>query len=319
MIPAPLGGIHHVSALSADIAANHDFYTQVLGLRLVKKTVNQDSPGMYHLFYADGVGSPGTDMTFFDFPRAAREHRGTDSITRTTFRVTGADTLSVWAARLDDLGIPHGEIHVRDGRLHLDLEDVDGTRLSLIDDGGDGPRGEPNPHTELHPDDQIQGLGYSAFTVADLTPTHDLLTRGLNLTESRVYELDGFPTHVYDLGDGGPHAELHVTVRDDLPRAKPGAGGVHHVALRVHEQADMARWLLHLAAQGFGNSGLVDRHYFRSIYIRDGNGLVIELATDGPGFATDESVDDLGARLALPPFLEPRRATIEAHLRPLTV
>uniref|UniRef100_UPI002869EB55 VOC family protein n=1 Tax=Deinococcus sp. TaxID=47478 RepID=UPI002869EB55 len=105
--PAPLGGIHHVSALSADIAANHDFYTHALGLRLVKKTVNQDSPGMYHLFYADGVGSPGTDMTFFDFPRAAREHRGVGAITGTNFRVTGASALSAWASRLDDFGIPH--------------------------------------------------------------------------------------------------------------------------------------------------------------------------------------------------------------------
>jgi glyoxalase family protein len=213
----------------------------------------------------------------------------------------------------------HGDPHVRDGRLHLDFEDVDGTRLSLIDDGGDGPRGEPNPHTDVAPDDQIQGLGYSALTVADLAPTHDLLTRGLGLDVVRVYALDGHPTHVYGMAGDGPHAELHVTVRDDLPRARPGAGGVHHVALRVHEHGDMARWLLHLEHAGFGNSGLVDRHYFRSIYLRDGNGLVIELATDGPGFATDESVSDLGARLALPPFLEPRRATIEAHLRPLSV
>lgn len=309
-------GIHHVSALSAEIVANHDFYTRVLGLRLVKKTVNQDSPGMYHLFYADGLGSAGTDMTFFDFPRAAREHRGTNAITLTVFRITGPEALAYWAERLSRHGVPFSP-GTRDGRAVLDIEDTDGTRLSLVDDQGAGPRGVPNPLTDVPAPFQVQGLGYSGLTVRDLEPTREFLERGLNLREVRQYVMDGVTTHVFQMGLGGPHAELHVAERPDLPAAKPGAGGVHHVALRVPDRAALEGWLTHLAHAGYGNSGLVDRHYFQSVYIRDPNGLVIELATDGPGFTTDEPANSLGERLALPPFLEARRSTIEAHLRPL--
>ncbi|GMA15244.1 ring-cleaving dioxygenase (plasmid) [Deinococcus metallilatus] len=312
-------GIHHVSALTARAERNHAFYTQVLGLRLVKKTVNQDDPQMYHLFYADGAGSAGSDMTFFDFPRAAREHRGNDSITRTTFRVTGREALAFWAGRLTREGVPHGGIVTRDSRLHLDFEDSDGTRLSLIDDGGEGPRGVINPLTDIPAAFQIQGLGYSGFTVADLAPTRAFFERGLNLREVRTYPTEAFTTHVFQMGEGGPHAELHVTGRDDLPRHRPGAGGVHHVALRVRDEAELRGWLAHLEEAGYPNSGQVNRHYFQSVYIRDPNGLVIELATDGPGFTTDEALETLGERLALPPFLEPRRAAIEAHLRPLSL
>ncbi|MFC4424596.1 ring-cleaving dioxygenase [Deinococcus navajonensis] len=312
-------GLHHVSALSADITANHDFYTRVLGLRLVKKTVNQDSPGMYHLFYADGAGSAGTDMTFFDFPRAAREHRGSNSITLTTFRVTGEAALEYWAVRLLDAGIDHHGVETLDGRFHLRFEDPEGTRLALVEDGGEGPRAQPNPLTDVPAEYQLQGLGYSGVTVADLAPTRAFLERGLNLREVRTYRAEGFITQVFQMNEGGPHAELHVSVRPDLPQSRPGAGSVHHVALRLRDEAELMAWLFHLDAAGYGNSGRVDRHYFQSIYIRDPNGLVIELATDGPGFATDETPDTLGQRLALPPFLEPRRATIEAHLRPLTL
>lgn len=316
----PFEGLHHVSLLSADIARNHDFYTRVLGLRLVKKTVNQDSPGMYHLFYADGAGTPGTEVTFFDFPRAAREHRGADAITLITLRVSGEQALTAWAARLDDLEVPRGEVHRRDGRAHLDFEDPDGTRLSLVDDGGEGPRAESVPGSDLSDDDAIQGLGYSVLTVRDPAPTRDFLRRGLGLEVVREYAQDGARTLVYALNpDGGAHAELHLSIQPDLPRAKPGAGSAHHIALRVPDEAALRGWMAHLDAQGYGHSGFVDRYYFRSVYIRDPNGLTIELATDGPGFAADEAPDSLGERLALPPFLEPRRATIEAHLRPLAL
>ena len=309
-------GLHHVSALSADIARNHDFYTRVLGLRLVKKTVNQDSPSMYHLFYADGVGQPGTEMTFFDFPRAAREHRGSDSITLTTFRVTGPDALTFWQQRLTDFGVETTLLESDDLTL-LTFEDVDSTRLALFDDGGAGPRGTPNNRTDVPAEFQIQGLGFSGFTVSNLAPTSEFLLRGLNMREVRQYATDDFITHVFEMGEGGPHAELHVTERDDLPRHRPGAGGVHHVALRMKDETELEASLAHLAAQGYANSGHVDRHFFHSVYIRDPNGLVIELATDGPGFATDELPEALGERLSLPPFLEGQRAEIEAKIRPL--
>lgn len=315
----PLGGLHHVSALTARAGAGHAFYTRTLGLRLVKKTVNQDDPRMYHLFYGDGAGTPGSDITFFDFPRAAREHRGADSVSLTTFRVTGEDALNFWAERLTRAGVARGGPLLRDGRLHLDFEDPDGTRLSLFDDGGVGPRGTPNPLSDVSAAFQLRGLGYSDFTVANLTPTRAFFERGLNLREVRTYATGPFTTHIFQMGGGGPHAELHVTARGDLPRQRPGAGSVHHVALRVQGEAELRGWQAQLDAAGHPNSGLVARHYFRSLYARDPNGLVIELATDGPGFAVDEPLETLGERLALPPFLEARRADIAAQLRPLSL
>lgn len=309
-------GLHHVSALSSDIARNHAFYTRVLGLRLVKKSVNQDAPTMYHLFYADGAGSPGSDMTFFDFPRAAREHRGRDSICLTTFRVTGAEALNFWQERLTQHGVQVTRRTV-DGRERLDFEDVDGTRLALFDDAGEGPRGVVWEGTDVPAEFQLQGLGFSGVTVGDLPPFQEFLERGLHMREGRGYDDGGTPVHVFEMGEGGPHAELHVAVQPDLPRRMPGAGGVHHLALRVRDEAELLNWQRHLGALGYRNSGEVDRHWFQSVYITAPSGIVIELATDGPGFATDEAPHQLGERLSLPPFLEPQRAEIEAKLRPL--
>ncbi|RJF68927.1 ring-cleaving dioxygenase [Deinococcus cavernae] len=310
-------GLHHVSALSADIARNHDFYTRLLGLRLVKKTVNQDAPSMYHLFYADGTGSPGSDMTFFDFPRAAREHRGKDSISLTTFRVTGEAALNFWQERLEHGGVPVVRREV-DGRERLEFEDVDSTRLAIFDDAGAGPRGAPWAGSDVPAEFQLQGLGFSGFTVGELEPLSEFLQGGLNMRPARQYDDNGHAVHVFEMGAGGPSAELHVTLAPELPRHRPGAGGVHHVALRVRDEAELLNWLAHLNRLGSPNSGEVDRHWFQSVYITAPAGLIIELATDGPGFATDEAPDSLGERLSLPPFLEAHRAEIEAKVRPLS-
>lgn len=318
-----LTGLHHVSARTRQIGINHDFYTQILGLRLVKKSVNQDDTRMYHLFYADQVGSPGSDMTFFDFPMAAREHKGTDSITRTTFRVTGIAALQYWAERLTQRNVPHSRITTIDDRAHLHLEDPDGTPLSLVDDGGLGPRGVPRTGSEIPAALQIQGLGYGGITVSDLAPTRDFLERGLHLREVRRYpvpDAESYSVHVFEMGTesgAGPHTELHITERNDLPRVQPGAGGVHHIALTVPDTVGIQPWLDHFTQEGFRNTGLVDRFYFKSVYLRDPHGIVIELATEGPGFHADEPIDILGERLALPPFLESKRAEIEANLKPI--
>lgn len=318
-----LNGLHHVSALTKDAARNHDFYTRVMGLRLVKKTINQDDPGMYHLFYGDGAGSPGSELTFFEFPRAAREKRGTDSITRTTVRVTGEEALRYWGERLTAAGVAHVGLVSRDGRLHLDFEDPDGTRLSLVEDGGDGPRAVVHTRTEVPAAFQLQGLGYSVLSVSRLGPTRTLLERGLMLRAVRQYGYDDHPTYeptyVFAMGEGGLHAELHLKEHQGGPRRRPGAGAVHHVALRVASVAELEAWAEHLTRQGFAHSGVVDRFYFRSLYVHDESGLVTELATDGPGLSADEPLSSLGERLALPPSLEPRRAEIERRLPPLTL
>ena len=312
-----LAGIHHVSAVSAHIGRSHDFYTRILGLRPIIKTVNQDSPTMYHLFFGDGAGSPGSDMTIFDIPRAAREHRGNNSITRTTFRIHGADAFAYWVARLDELGIANGSVVERDGRPTIDFDDPEGTPLSLIEDGGMGAA-FPWDRSPVPAEHQIRGLGYTTITVPVLQPTHEFLAEALGLRHDRTYPVTDAPrflVHVYTIGDGGAHAEVHVIVRDDLPRARYGAGGVHHVALRVPDGQLLSDWADRLNAYEYGNSGIVNRHYFRSIYVREPNHVLFELATDGPGFWVDGPLD--AERLSLPPFLEPRRGEIEAALKPL--
>ena len=320
-----LTGVHHVSALTAQIQRTHDFYTRVLGLRPVIKTVNQDDPGMYHLFYGDGAGSPGSDMTMFDMPFARHEQRGNNSISLTTFRVNGEAALAWWAARLDGYGIAHGDVEPRDGRLALDFDDPEGTRLSLVDAQGDNPgAGEAFPWDEspVPAEHQIRGLGYTVITVPELGPTDRFLTEALGLRHDHAYPLPERPeheVHVYGMGsgggDGGAHAEVHVIVRADLPRARQGSGAVHHVALRVPDGQRMEDWVARLDGLGYHNSGIVDRHYFTSAYVREPNGVLFELATDGPGFEVDGPLD--GDRLSLPPFLEPRRAEIESRLKPL--
>jgi glyoxalase family protein len=313
-----LTGVHHVSAISAHIGRSHDFYTRVLGLRPVIKTVNQDDTSMYHLFFGDGVGSPGSDMTVFDIRGAAREHRGNNSITRTNFRVSGEDTLDWWAARFDELGVSHGPRSDRAGRRVLDFDDAEGTPLALVDDGGVG-EAFPWDKSPVPAERQIRGLGYTEITVPALAPTDRFLTEALGLRRDRTYPVPGAAgsdVHVYVIGEGGPHAEVHVIVRDDLPRARYGAGGVHHVALRASGEQRLENWVGRLDRAGYHNSGIVDRHYFTSVYVREPNHVLFELATDGPGFEVDGPLD--GERLSLPPFLEPRRAEIEARLQPLT-
>lgn len=313
-----LSGIHHLTAISADAPGNVAFYTQRLGLRLVKKTVNQDDVSAYHLFYADAKGSPGTDITFFDWPMS-RERRGTNSIVRTALRVAGEATLSWWRERFAQAGVVHSGPFERDRRLTLDFEDPEGQRLSLIDDGGAGVA-HPWERSPVPAEHQIRGLGPITLSVPELAPTEAVLTQVMNMRKVReyAYKGDGAGTaHVYEMGPGGPAAELHVLVEPALPPARQGAGGVHHVAFRTPDEAAHDEWAKRLQAMRIPNSGKIDRYYFRSLYFREPNGILFEIATDGPGFATDEPLEALGERLALPPFLEPRRREIEAGLKPL--
>lgn len=323
-----LTGFHHLTAVAADAPRNHAFYTQTLGLRLVKKTVNQDDVSAYHLFYADGKATPGTDITFFDWP-APRERRGTRSVVRTGMRVGGEASLEWWRKRFDEQGVAHGKITARDGRPTLDFEDSEGQRLSLVVDAS----GEAHPWAKspVPVEHQIRGLGPITLSVPDLRLTDAALTRLLNMRRGREYSVagDGLPgatrdVHVYEMGPpagaGGrvsAAAELHVMVEPGVAPAVSGAGGVHHVAFRTPTFADYDAWVERLNEFEVNSSGPVDRYYFRSLYFREPNGILFEIATDGPGFAADEPMETLGERLALPPFLEPRRVEIERGLRAL--
>jgi glyoxalase family protein len=312
-----LTGIHHLTAISADAPGNLRFYTNVLGLRLVKKTVNQDDVSAYHLFYADGRGSPGTDITFFDWP-APPERRGTNSIVRTGMRVKRA-SLPWWEERLTKAAVKHDGIAERDGRMALDFEDPEGQRLRLVDDGG-APAGQIWEKSPVPPEHQIHGLGPITISVRDLGPTEAVLTQVMNMRKVRDFQQPSSPkdrVHVFEMGPGGSAAELQVAVQPDAPPAQQGAGGVHHVAFRVPTFEEYDAWAERLVKMRVPNSGKIDRFWFRSLYFREPNGVLFELATDGPGFATDEPLDKLGESLVLPPFLEGKRREIEAGLQPL--
>ena len=310
-----LAGIHHLTAISADAPANNRFYTRVLGMRRVKKTVNQDDTSAYHLFFADGAGSPGSDLTFFDWP-VTPERRGTHSISRTGLRIDEA-SLDYWAARLREAGLTVGGIGTTDSRPTLDFEDPEGQRFRLTaDTPGAAHPWERSPVPAEH---QIRGLGPITISVPDLTPTEAVLTRVMNMRRMRDYPSpDGMgQVHVFEMGAGGPAAELHVAVQPGLPVARQGAGAVHHVAFRVPDRAALSAWTERVSGFRVPNSGEVERYYFRNLYFREPGGNLFELATDGPGFDVDEPFDMMGEALSLPPFLEPRRATIEAGLKPL--
>ena len=312
-----LTGIHHLTAVSAKIRDNHLFFTQTLGMRLVKRSVNQDDVRAYHLFYADAKGTPGTDLTFFDWPVPA-ERRGTNCIARTSLRVAGAATLEWWANHLPGKGVTAGPIAERDGRLTLDFEDPEGQRLSLVDDEGAGPA-HPWERSTVPAPHQIRGLGPIVLSVPELHGTDAILQRTMNMRPVRHYahpENASHTVHVYEMGDGGPGAELHVAVQPGLSVARQGAGGVHHVAFRTPD-AEFGAWADRLRARGIPNSGEVDRFWFRSLYFREPNGILFEIASDGPGFGVDESEATLGETVVLPPFLEARRAEIVSKLKPI--
>ena len=313
-----LAGIHHLTAITARAPENRRFYTDTLGLRLVKKTVNQDDTSAYHLFYGDGRASPGSDITFFDWP-VGREQRGTRSIVRTALRVSGDDTLGWWSDRLRGAGVAVSEPAERDGRVSLAFEDPEGQRLLLVDDGGAG-EAHAWERSPVPAERQVRGLGPITISVPKLDRTARMLADVLNMRKVREYAYPDAPdttAHVFAMGAGGPAAELHVAVQPDAAIPTQGAGGVHHVAFRTPDREHLHAWAERLTDFGLSSSGEVERYYFRSLYFREPNGILFEIATDGPGFAVDEPLETLGERLSLPPFLEPQRATIEVRLKPL--
>lgn len=317
-----LKGIHHVSVLTANAARNFDFYTQQMGLRLIKKTVNQDDTSSYHLFYGDELGNPGTELTFFDIPRAGQTRPGVSSISSVSLRVLDSEDLHYWRDRFDDLGIDHSGIERHVGRNALRFTDPDGLPLVLVaDDNEQGvPGGTPWAWSSVPAVHGIRGLGPVTLTVKDADRTARTLVDVMGFREvgHDSSPVAGQPDIlVFATGDGGAGAEVHVEERRDLPSEQMGRGGVHHVAFRVPNQEEYMAWLERLETAGFRTSGPIDRFYFKSIYFRERNGILFELATDGPGFATDEDAMHLGETLALPPFLEPQRGQIEAKLIPL--
>ncbi|MDQ3856749.1 MAG: ring-cleaving dioxygenase [Chloroflexota bacterium] len=315
-----LGGLHHVTAVTGNASRNVSFYTHVLGLRLVKRTVNQDDVSAYHLFYADEAGTPGTEVTFFEWPHIGPNVPGTGAVGSIGLRVPSRRALEWWAERLDGLGVQHGDLHDRGGRGTLALADPEGQRLELIEDGGK-PGGTPWKAAPVPVEMAIRGLDSVTLVVDSLAPTEATLTEvlGFRRAGSHAFPEDGSrEVVVFETGPGGAGAEVHVEERPELPSSRLGIGGVHHVAFRTPSDEEHRQWRDRVARARLGVTPVIDRFYFRSIYFREPGGVLFEIATDGPGFATDEAPEHLGESLALPPFLEPYRAQIEAGLRPIS-
>jgi glyoxalase family protein len=313
-------GLHHVTAVTANAKQNLAFYTNVLGLRLVKKTVNQDDVSAYHLFYGDERGHAGTEVTFFDWAGMAPNMPGAGGISEIGLRVPNRDALAYWVQRFDELGVEHAGIEEFAGHPTLRFRDPEGQRLALVAGGSDAEF-SPWRKSPVPAEHQIRGLSHIGITVSRLEPTERTLLEVLGFRKVGEFpslEHPAVTTHLYESRAGGAGTEVRVDARPDLRPAQLGSGGVHHVAFRAANDEEHKAWRDRVRAAGLGITDVIDRFYFKSLYFREPGRILFEIATDGPGFATDEDPEHLGEGLALPPFLEPHRAAIEAGLKPLT-
>ncbi|MBC7808916.1 MAG: ring-cleaving dioxygenase [Akkermansiaceae bacterium] len=301
-------GIHHVTALASDPQTNIDFYVGVLGLKLVKTTINYDDPGMYHFYYGDGVGRPGTILTFFPLGGIRRGRIGTGQVVSTALSVPVGSTKH-WSERLTEHGVPF------DARqTAISLADPDGLALILKEIEGDVRPGD-NDAGCVAPEFAIRGIDSVTLQVAEAAPTLELLTERMGFDISQ--DGDGRFTAASDVS--GNAVYLHESEEGDA-RGLSGPGTVHHVAFRLPSDAEQDKWRDELLALGYHVSPVMDRQYFHSIYYREPGGILFELATDTPGFLADgETVETLGRRLQLPQKLEAKREIIEAHLPKLRI
>lgn len=308
-----LKGIHHVTAMTSSAERNYQFFTEVLGMRLVKKTVNQDDIQTYHTFFADDKGSAGTDMTFFDFPNIQKGIKGTNSISRTSFRVPTDAAIDFWLKRFEEFSVEHGEIETKFGKKILTFSDFDDQHYQLISDEFNHgvPAGIPWQKGPVPYKFAIVGLGPIFLTVADLEPMKLMLEEVMGFKQIETEA--GF--HLFEVGEGGNGAQVIVEERTDLLPAREGFGNVHHVAFRVENRQVLDEWIERIHSFGLPQSGYVNRFYFESLYVRVGP-ILFEFATDGPGFMQDEPYETVGESLSLPPFLEEQREYIESAVRP---
>jgi glyoxalase family protein len=302
----PIAGIHHVTAMASDPQANVDFYTGVLGLRLVKKTVNFDDPGTYHLYYGDEVGHPGTIITFFPWPMARRGVQGAGQATVTSFSVPQG-SLGWWTERLAGLGVTFQDPRPRFDEEVLTLLDPDGLRLELVtreDDGRAPWTGGPVPAEHAV-------RGFDGVTLTEWNPevTAEVLTATLG------FQAAGQQGERFRFAAGS--SRVDVLASPASSRGRVSAGTVHHVAWRAADEADQLAWREAVAESGLYVTPVLDRQYFRSIYFREPGGVLFEIATDPPGFTLDEPVESLGSALKLPPWLEPERKKIAGILPPI--
>ena len=305
-----LQGIHHVTAIAGDPQENVDFYVGVLGLRLVKRTVNQDDPGTYHLFYADAIGSPGTDLTFFAWPGAQHGREGAGQASAVALAIPTA-TLGYWSKRLADHSIAFEGPRPRFDEEVIAFSDFHGQALELVAAPDAGSRQwRAWADSPVPAEFAIRGIHGVTINEAIEDPTIPFLTRQLGFRPAG--EMAG--RRRFGVGPGGSGAWLDLTVTPSAPRGRAAVGTIHHVAWRTPDDEQQRQWWQQIREMGVPISEIIDRFWFRSIYFREPGGVLFEIATDGPGFMVDESAEDLGARLVLPPWLEPHRSEIEGRL-----
>lgn len=314
---SPIVGLHHVTAIASDAQANLDFYIGVLGLRLVKRTVNFDDPGTYHFYFADSAGSPGTVLTFFPWRHVKRGRRGSGETQATAFAIA-PDSLGWWTDRLARLGVATIEQGQRFGDDFLAFEDPDGMRLELIAAESHGSL-PPDDGSLLPPEHALRGFHSVTLSVSVSVyeATAALLRDTMGYTTGPS-ERNRFRFAAAS-GPSTPARTIDLLCTPDAPPAKLGGGSVHHIAFRTADDAEQESWRTVLAAHGLNTTPILDRQYFHSIYFREPGGVIFEFATDPPGFATDESIDSLGRTIRLPEWLEPRRDSIVASLPDVTL
>jgi glyoxalase family protein len=309
-----VSGLHHVTAISGPAQENLDFYAGLLGMRLVKKSVNQDDPGTYHLFYADAVGHPGSDLTFFPWAHLAPPRRGHGLSTEVSLTVP-AGSLRYWGERLDRYGVAIDPVETRFGARVLPLVDPHGMRVALVETAEADTRTftpwEESPVPVAH---QIRGLEGARLRERDLEPTAAFLTGVLGFTHVGT---EG-AWHRYGVAGGGSGRYVDIQAAPDDRRGAWGVGAIHHLAWRVDDDAQQLDVRERVDEAGRRPTPVIDRFWFRSVYFLEPGGVLFELATDGPGFAVDEDPAHLGESLVLPPWLEPQRAQIENALPRLT-
>ena len=301
-------GIHHLTAIASDPQANLDFYAGTLGLRLVKLTINYDDLGTYHLYYGDGLGRPGTILTFFPWPGAKRGRIGTGQVVATALSVPLGAVAGFWRERLAARGVPFEE-HSTSHGTSVSFADPDGLPL-ILTEVPDDSRPADNGAADVLQAFAIRGMDSVTLQVAHAGATLELLTERMGFDVSE----DGDGRFFVGSEPSGNAVYVHEAEVGDV-RGLPGAGTVHHVAFRLPDDAAQATWHRDLLALGYHVSPVMDRQYFHSIYYREPNGILFELATDPPGFAEDgETAETLGSKLQLPDWLEEQRAAVEARL-----
>jgi glyoxalase family protein len=304
-------GLHHVTAIAGPPQRNVDFYVRDLGLRLVKRTVNFDDPGTYHFYYGDYQGNPGTILTFFPWPHAVRGASGAGMVGDTAFAVPPG-SLVYWSERLSAAGLPFQGPFNRFGNPCLALEDPDGLSLQLVEYPHTPEPTEHRP-TQAPPDSAVVGFFGVTLAVTNRTQTVRVLTEVLG------YEHVGEENDVLRVRSQAPGLGRYVDVVTATAPGRLGAGTVHHVAFRARNEDEQRAWQERVMSAGLHVTDVRDRNYFRSIYFREPGGVLFEIATDPPGFAADEPLEELGRQLKLPPWLEVHRDRIERQLPAITL